>query len=263
MRRLVGRVAVASLARRARPRVVLAAPFAKKAAKIARQQKKKQQQEPQVAAEDEDEQDEEEDEEERAEEEEDIMGSAYEKKLQGRMQEVRERLSGQFARMRGATPTPELFEVARVDAYGSQQPLSAVAQVTVVSNTLVECHCFDPDLAPRVQEALANLEGLSLNPRVVEGGKLTIPFPRPSAEARDVIARAAAKAAEKAKAKVRQLRQRARDQVKKIAKTIAEEDLRRRNTWIDALSDDTNKALAALLDKKKSQIRASGGADDN
>jgi len=193
--------------------------------------------------------------------EEDIFGADYEKKLKGRMAEAAERLASQFAKMRGSAPSAELFDAARVDAYGSPQPLSAVAQVSVVSATLVECHCFDPDLAGAVAEALRNLDGLSLNPKVTDeaAGKLAIPFPKPSAEAREVVAKAAAKAAEKAKAKVRQVRQKARDTLKKVAKAdnVAEEDVKRRNAWIDTLAEATQKQLTTLLDKKKADILAS------
>lgn len=182
---------------------------------------------------------------------EDVFGATYEADLKSKMQGTWERLEQQFARMRGSAPTPELFESARVDAYGSMQPLSAVGQVSIVSATLVEVHCFDPDLSNAVADSLRLLE---MNPQIIEG-KLTIPFPRPSQEARDLVAKTAAKAAEKAKIRVRHLRQKAKDQVKKVAKQHSEDDVHRRNVWIDSLTDETNKKITNLLEKKKAQIK--------
>ena len=229
-----------------RPRLEVVRSFAKKG-------KKNTKPAPKVAEAIVEEEEEEEEEEEDEGEDDDILGDAYAAKLKNKMKKTADHLESQFGRMRGSTPTPELFESARVEAYGSMEPLSSVAQVLVKSATMVECHCFDPDLAPAVSNALKKMDGLSLNPSV-DGSKLTIPFPRPSVEAREVVAKAAAKAAEKAKGKIRQIRHKARDDLKKVAKTYGEEDVRRRNTWIDTIAEDTNKKLAALLDSKKNQI---------
>lgn len=163
-------------------------------------------------------------------------------------------LATQLGRLRGSRPTPELFDGARVEAYGGQQPLSAVAQISVKSATMIEVACFDPELASAVAASLRKFDGV--NPRVGRAGLVAVPFPRPSAEARAAVAKAAAQAAEAAKTRARKIRQQAHDALKKQASAVSEDDLRRRKTQVDKVSDDAIKRLSKLLDDKKADILA-------
>ena len=92
--------------------------------------------------------------------------------------------------MRGGDVNAELFDACAVEAYGDRQPLATVAHVAVASPTLVRISCFDPQLAPAVAKAVADIEGLGLNPNV-SGGDVVVPIPRPSKEQRGALAKAA------------------------------------------------------------------------
>ena len=111
--------------------------------------------------------------------------------------------------MRGGDVNAELFDACAVEAYGDRQPLATVAHVAVASPTLVRISCFDPQLAPAVAKAVADIEGLGLNPNV-SGGDVVVPIPRPSKEQRSALAKAAGAAAEEAKKRARNRGGRAR-----------------------------------------------------
>jgi len=139
-----------------------------------------------------------------------------------------------------------------VEAYGDRQPLATVAHVAVASPTLVRISCFDPQLAPAVAAAVEQLEGLGLNPSV-SGGDVVVPIPRPSAEQRAALAKAAGAAAEEAKKHARNHRRDAHDLLKK-ALGVSEDDVRAKQKAIDALVDAASKTIGAIADAKKKDI---------
>jgi len=107
--------------------------------------------------------------------------------------------------IRGAEPTPELFDDVFVSAYGdASTPLPAVAQVVVASPTLATATCYDPNLAKDVCAAIRNR--LQLNPSVEEDGVVKIPIPRVSAETRQKTASELNKRTERARQRVRNAR---------------------------------------------------------
>jgi hypothetical protein len=102
-----------------------------------------------------------------------------------RMMKVVNAMEESFKKIRGAEPTPELFETVQVKAYGSMSPLNNVAQVVINTPTMATITCFDPDVAPDVRDAVRDMVGLNFNPRI-EDGVVLVPIPRVSAETRKV-----------------------------------------------------------------------------
>ena len=136
--------------------------------------------------------------------------------------------------MRGGDVNAELFDACAVEAYGDRQPLATVAHVAVASPTLVRISCFDPQLAPAVAKAVADIEGLGLNPNV-SGGDVVVPIPRPSKEQRSALAKAAGAAAEEAKKRARNHRRDAHDRLKKASGGVSEDDVRAKKSAIDEI----------------------------
>ncbi|KAJ8598916.1 hypothetical protein CTAYLR_010233 [Chrysophaeum taylorii] len=183
----------------------------------------------------------------------DVLSSSFADGVKEKMDATVSALDAQLSRLRGSKPTPALFASTRVEAYGGYQPLSALAQVSVKSATLVEVACYDPQIATGVADALRKLDGLSLNPQV-SGGTISIPFPRPSHESREAVAKAATQAADAAKQRARKVRHKAQDEIKKHATGLSEDDVHRQHAVIDKLTEDTTKRLTALVDAKKADI---------
>jgi len=163
--------------------------------------------------------------------------------------------------IRGAEPTPEMFDDIQVLAYGSQTPLKAVAQVVIVSPTLAQITCFDPSVAKDVQKAI-QLSLDQLNPQIEEGGTIKVPLPRVSMEVREQTAKQLKKKAEATKQRIRQIRRKAMDVVKqgKDGKLggagISKDDAFARGKDIDALTERVTERLQKVMDEKMDFIMA-------
>eukprot|EP00980_Cylindrotheca_fusiformis_P008200 scaffold1736_cov127-Cylindrotheca_fusiformis.AAC.14 len=158
--------------------------------------------------------------------------------------------------IRGAEPSPEIFDDLMVNAYGSTTPLKAVGQVVIVSPTLAQITCFDPMVAKDVSKAIQL--ALELNPRVEEGGNVRVPLPRMSKEIREQTARQLKKKSESCRQRIRQIRRKAMDKVKKgkdgkIA-GISKDDAFANAKDIDSVTESVMEAIKDIVDKKLESI---------
>ena len=183
----------------------------------------------------------------------DIFADAFDAPLIAGLDKTITQLEGTLKTMRGGDVNAELFDACAVEAYGDRQPLATVAHVAVASPTLVRISCFDPQLAPAVAKAVADIEGLGLNPNV-SGGDVVVPIPRPSKEQRSALAKAAGAAAEEAKKRARNHRRDAHDRLKKASGGVSEDDVRAKKADIDELVDEASKKITKLADEKKKAI---------
>ena len=183
----------------------------------------------------------------------DIFADAFDEPLITGLDKTITQLETTLKTMRGGDVNAELFDACAVEAYGDRQPLATVAHVAVASPTLVRISCFDPQLAPAVAKAVADIEGLGLNPNV-SGGDVVVPIPRPSKEQRGALAKAAGAAAEEAKKRARNHRRDAHDRLKKASGGVSEDDVRAKKSAIDELVDEASKKITKLADEKKQAI---------
>lgn len=176
--------------------------------------------------------------------------------LEASMLKVVERLKEHFKSIRGAEPSPELFDRIKVNAYGDFTPLAGVAQVVVASPTLVNVTCFDPALSKDVKLAIA--EALELNPQEEENGLITVPFPRVSMEVREKTVKNLRKQAEKARARIRKLRRKPMAQIKagKEGKLegISKDDAFRISQEIDSVTESVIKQVDSVLAEKEKTV---------
>lgn len=158
--------------------------------------------------------------------------------------------------IRGAEPTPELFEDVMVSAYGASTPLKSVAQVVIASPTLASATCFDPAVSKDVAAALQ--EKLGLNPSVEEGGVVRIPIPRVSQESRQKTAAALAKRTEACRTRLRNTRRKVLGIVKQgVAgklEGISKDDAFRVQQEIENVVEASMKELNRIADEKHDSI---------
>jgi ribosome recycling factor len=178
--------------------------------------------------------------------------------IKASMLKVVDRLKESFKSIRGAEPTPELFDSIMVDAYGDSAPLSAVAQVVIVSPTLANVTCFDPALANEVRNAIR--DSLELNPQLEEDGVVKVPLPRVSMETRQKIVKQLNKQAEATRTRIRNVRRKAMETIKvgKEGKLegISKDDAFRAAKEIDAVVDDVTKLINDAVHEKEASIMA-------
>jgi ribosome recycling factor len=178
--------------------------------------------------------------------------------LKIKMQKAIDRLSEYFKSIRGAEPTPELFDTITVNAYGENVPLAAVAQVVIVSPTLAHVTCFDPSLSSDVRDAIR--DALELNPQLEEDGLVKCPLPRVSLETRQTTVKQLSKQAESARTKIRNIRRKAMEVIKlgkdgKLA-GIGKEEAFRAGKEIEAATEEMTKQVDAVLHEKEKSVMA-------
>ena len=181
--------------------------------------------------------------------------------VKSRMTRVVDAMVDSFRAIRGAEPTPELFEPIMVRAYGELTPLSAVAQVVISSPNQATLTCYDPETAKAVSEAVRD-SGLNFNPRIEEGGGgvVVVPIPKVSMETRKALAKQLGKAAEASRQRVRRIRRAAHDVCKKgqagKLEGISKDDAFRRGKEIDAVTEEIVALLNQKVEEKQNSVMA-------
>ena len=181
--------------------------------------------------------------------------------VKSRMARVVDAVVDSFRAIRGAEPTPELFEPIMVRAYGELTPLSAVAQVVISSPNQATLTCYDPETAKAVSEAVRD-SGLNFNPRIEEGGGgvVIVPIPKVSMETRKALAKQLGKAAEASRQRLRRIRRAAHDICKKgqagKLEGISKDDAFRRGKEIDAITEEMVALLNQKVEEKQNSVMA-------
>ena len=180
------------------------------------------------------------------------------KLVQERMDQILASFTDSIQKIRGAEPTPELFDDVSVPVYGETVPLKTIAQVVITSSTVAHATCFDPNVASPVCEAIRIQ--LEMNPSVEEGGVVRIPLPRISMETREKTCKQVAKKTEHIRQKLRAIRRKHLDVVKQgVAgklEHVSKDEAFRLQTKIQDLADQVLHKLNHVSQAKQDSIMA-------
>ncbi len=172
--------------------------------------------------------------------------------LTRRMDGALETLRREFAGLRTGRASPGLLEPVRVDAYGTEMPLTQVGSIGVPEPRMITVQVWDRSLVGAVERAIRDC-GLGLNP-ASDGQLVRVPIPLLTAERRVELARAAGRYGEGARVAVRGVRRDGMDQIKALEKKgeISEDDLGRWSEEVQKLTDQYIKRIdESLADKEK------------
>jgi ribosome recycling factor len=144
--------------------------------------------------------------------------------LTRRMDGAMDTLRREFSGLRSGRASPALLEPVRVDAYGSEMPLSQVGTIAVPEARMITVQVWDRSLVNHVVIAIRDA-GLGLNPGA-DGQLVRVPIPQLTGERRAELSKAAHKYAEGAKVAVRGVRRDGMEQTKALEKKglISEDD---------------------------------------
>ena len=157
----------------------------------------------------------------------------------------------EFAKVRGATATPDMLDGVLVTAYGDTQPLKDVAQVSQKGPLLLVVSPFDASLVEPIAEAIRGAD-LGLNPQA-EGSLLRVPVPRASKESREAAAKLVAAIAEQAKTRVRRVRAAELGRLKELT-GVSEDDVKRDARAAEDAVAATVAAIVKLAAEKKAAV---------
>ncbi|WP_096087291.1 ribosome recycling factor [Agaribacterium haliotis] len=168
---------------------------------------------------------------------------------QDRMSKSIESLGVAFNKIRTGRAHPSILDGISVSYYGSESPLSQVANVSVLDARTLSISAWDKSMVPEIEKAIMKSD-LGLNPATT-GELIRVPLPPLTEETRKGFIKHAKSEAEGARVAIRNIRRDALGQVKDLLKEkeISEDDERRAQDDIQKITDkyvaQVDEALAA------------------
>jgi len=171
-----------------------------------------------------------------------------------RMGKSVESLEGDLARTRTGRAHPSLLESVRVDYYGAESPLSAVANVNTEDARTLTVTPWEQSMVKAVEKAIIDA-GLGLNPQTA-GTVIRVPVPPMTEERRRDMVKLVRSEAESARVAVRNIRRDANGDLKELEKEkeISKDDLKRGEDRVQKLTDEAVGQIDDVLAKKEADL---------
>ena len=175
--------------------------------------------------------------------------------LTRRMDGALETLKRDFGGLRTGRASPALLEPIRVEAYGSEVPITQVGTIGVPESRMLTVQVWDRTMVGAVDRAIRE-SGLGLNPQI-DGQLVRVPIPMLTAERRTELAKAAGRYAEATKVSVRAVRRDGMEQIKGFEKKheIGEDVAKTWSDEVQKLTDGYIKRIDESLADKERDIK--------
>lgn len=182
------------------------------------------------------------------------MLEEYKQDAQERMQKSVEALSNAFNKIRTGRAHPSILEGVRVDYYGSETPLSQVANVNVEDNRTLSITPWEKNMVPAIEKAIMKSD-LGLNPSTA-GAVIRVPMPALTEETRKGFVKQARHEAESARVSVRNVRRDVLADIKELqkAKEISEDEERKAQEDIQKITDSYVSKIEDALKIKEADL---------
>jgi ribosome recycling factor len=171
------------------------------------------------------------------------------KDAEDRMRKSVEALGHAFNKIRTGRAHPSLLDTIRVSYYGSEVPLSQVANIGLEDSRTLTVSPWERNMVPDVEKAIMKSD-LGLNPSTA-GMVIRIPMPQLTEETRKGYIKQARGEAEHTRVAIRNIRRDVLSDVKELLKDkeISEDDERKAQDDMQKLTDrfiaEAEKALSA------------------
>ncbi|MBW9273284.1 MAG: ribosome recycling factor [Candidatus Thiodiazotropha sp. (ex. Lucinisca nassula)] len=171
-----------------------------------------------------------------------------------RMGKSVESLVHELAKVRTGRAHPSLLDHIRVDYYGSDVPISQVANINVEDARTLTVVPWEKSMVAVVEKAILTSD-LGLNP-MSAGTVIRVPMPPLTEERRKDLIRVVRHEAEGAKVAIRNIRRDANHDLKDLVKEkmISEDDERRGQDVIQGLTDQHIGQVDELLAEKEKDL---------
>jgi ribosome recycling factor len=167
-----------------------------------------------------------------------------------------EAFKGELQKIRTGRAHPGLLDQVHVDYYGSDVPISQVANVTLIDARTIGVQPWEKGMGAKIEKAIRE-SGLGLNP-ASQGDLVRVPMPALTEERRKELTKVVRHAGEEAKVAVRNLRRDANEHLKKLLKDklSTEDEERRAQDEVQRLTDRTIAEVDRLVHGKEAEILA-------
>ena len=163
-------------------------------------------------------------------------------------------LKNNLAKVRTGRANPALLDTIHVDYYGSQVPLSQVANVSLLDARTISVQPWEKNMSAKIEKAIRESD-LGLNPASL-GDLIRVPMPPMSEERRKEMTKLARNEGEAAKVAIRNLRRDANNHLKDALKKgdIPEDDERKAQDDVQKLTDRYVAEVDKMLAQKEAEL---------
>jgi ribosome recycling factor len=174
--------------------------------------------------------------------------------LKSRMEKTVEDFRANLLSTRTGRASVHMLDQVKVDYYGTDTPISQVAQISTPEAQLILVQPWEMGIVPAVEKAIRT-SNLGFNP-MHDGKVIRVPVPPMNEERRRDAVKHLAAVLEDHKTAIRNIRRDGNDQVKKVAKEklISADDEKRANEEIQHLTDAEIKRVEELFKAKEKEI---------
>jgi ribosome recycling factor len=174
--------------------------------------------------------------------------------LKTRMDKAVEDFRSNLLSVRTGRASVHMLDPVRVEYYGSDVPLSQVAQLRTPEAQLIEVEPWEQSMVAPIEKAIRT-SALGFNP-MHDGKKIRVPIPPMTEERRRDTVKHLAGVLEEHKTSIRNIRRDGNEAVKKAMKDklISADDEKRANEEIQHLTDAQIKRVEELFKAKEKEV---------
>ncbi len=171
-----------------------------------------------------------------------------------RMAKSIEALQKAFSKIRTGRAHPSLLDQITVSYYGSDSPLSQVANVSVEDSRTLKVTPWEKSMVQAIEKAIMS-SGLGLNP-TTQGTVIRIPLPPLTEERRRDLVKIVKQEAEQGRVSIRNIRRDANSEIKEALKEklISEDEARGGEEKIQKITDQFIKEVEKYLEEKEADL---------
>jgi len=163
------------------------------------------------------------------------------------------RLSQELTKIRAGKAMPNMLDALNVDYYGNSTPVHQVASITTPDARTLIIKPWEKAMIGEIEKAIINSD-LGLNPQN-DGEIVRINIPALTEERRMILVKQAKAAAENGKVSIRNIRKDTNEQLKKLLKEGASEDLiKDAEVKVQKHTDEHVKKIDGIFEVKKKDI---------
>ena len=174
--------------------------------------------------------------------------------LRRRMDQAVATFQANLASTRTGRASVHMLDQVKVDYYGTQTPISQLAQVSSPEAQLILIAPWDPTVLKEIEKAVRTAD-LGFNP-ISDGKLLRVPVPPMTEERRREVCKHLNKVLEDHRTAVRNVRRDGNDALKKLAKEkqISEDEEKRALEEIQKMTDEEIRRMEELSQKKEAEV---------
>ena len=164
-------------------------------------------------------------------------------------------LTQDLASIRTGRASPSLLDKVQVEAWGTTQPVNAVATISVPEPRLLVIQPWDKSLIGSIEKAIQKSD-LGLNPNN-DGAVIRLALPQLTEQRRGELAKQVRRRAEEAKVAVRNCRRDGDAELKKLERDgkLSQDELRRATERVQKLTDNAVKQADEVADRKEKEVK--------